>query len=78
MTTYMLTQLMRRDYMELNWMMVQSNCDMFSAHEPEKQTIWHYESEYEASVLWVSLANKLVYLHYWLSNYLPVLINLVG
>lgn len=36
MTTYMLTQLIRRDYVELNWMMVQLNCDVFSAHEPEK------------------------------------------
>lgn len=39
MTTYMLTRLIRRDHMELNWTMVQLNCDVFSAHEPEKNQL---------------------------------------
>lgn len=37
MTTYMLTQLIKWNYAVLNWTIVQLNCDMYSAHEPENK-----------------------------------------
>lgn len=37
MTTYMLTKLMKKDYMKLNWTTVQLNCEVCSVNTEQEK-----------------------------------------